>query len=126
MGDGWVHPSVTLAVSIHEAFVAIVVVLNPSSAWTLEHCLYLPLRCLKLAIVDVLALYHEALRLDLLHECLKVSSMVLMLRISSQEGEGCFLSVFCDFGSDKDVLEDPLGRYFGERDVVECALLCLH
>lgn len=81
--NGWVHSAVAFAVSVDEAFVAVVVVFDPSSAWAFEHHLYFVLSCLKLACVYVLGLDLEALGLDFLDECFEVFSMVFMLGVAS-------------------------------------------
>lgn len=53
LGNSVVHSSKAFAISIDEAFVTVVVVLNATTSWTFEDDMGFALNGLKLATVDV-------------------------------------------------------------------------
>jgi hypothetical protein len=59
LGNSGVYSSIAFAISIDEAFVTVVVVLNATTSWTLEDNMGLALNSLKFATVDVLSFYLE-------------------------------------------------------------------
>lgn len=110
LGDCVVNSSKAFAVSVDEAFMAVVVVLYPSPSGTLEYNADLVLAGLELAIVHVLSLYLESFRLHFKHETVKVVSMVFLTLISTHEVDSSLFAVLMNVPLNKDVLENALRR----------------
>lgn len=103
-----VHSPVALTISVNEAFISIVVVLDTASSRTLEDYPSLSLYGFEFAIIDVFPLNLETFRLQFISELTEVVSMILLVLISANKIDGTFLSVLRNAALNEDILEDAL------------------
>jgi hypothetical protein len=108
LGYGVVHSSITLTVSVYETFVAIIVMFDTASSRALEDYTGISFYGFKLATIDVLSLYLEALRLQFVRKLLEVVGMILLVLISANKIDGCFFTVLRNAALNEDILEDAL------------------
>lgn len=81
---------------------------DTASSRTLEDETGISLYGLKFAIINVLSLNLEALRLNLICKLTEVVSVVLLVLISTNEIDGTFFSVLRNETLNEDIFEDAL------------------